>query len=335
MKKLSIIVPCYNEELNIPPMAEELTSIMSEYEERLDYEIVFRDNGSIDNSLEQMRRVASKDRHIKVIANSRNYGVLPGRDTYLGRISGDAVLYISADFQDPPEMIRDCIKWWEYGYEAVCGQKYASKEGRFKYGLRQLFYQVIDLFTDVPQYKNMSGIYLLSQRLYKFYSEGDMDLRFFLADVGCDVKLLPYEQQKRRYGKSSYNIFRSLSFAIYSLISISTAPLRLATIAGFIMSIISFLIGVIYLVYKIVLWDRFDAGTAPIMIGVFFIGSVLLFFIGIVGEYIGVISRKVAHKNPTFVKELINFDNIDEDPYLFASPDKAEPEKNNTQEECV
>ncbi|MCR5508193.1 MAG: glycosyltransferase family 2 protein [Lachnospiraceae bacterium] len=319
MKKISIIVPCYKEEPNIEPMADALTQVMKAYEGKYDYEILFRDNASPDNTLSEMKKVAERDKHIKVIVNARNYGVLPGRDTFIGRLTGDAILYISADFQDPPELIHEFIKYWEKGYEAVCGQKYASKEGRFKYGLRQLFYNVIDMFTSIPQYRNVSGMYLLSRKLYEYYSAGDMDLRFFLADVGCDVKLIRYEQQKRRAGRSSYNIWRSLSFAIYSLISISTAPLRLATVIGFIMSILSFLVGLAYLIYKLVLWDRFDAGAAPILIGVFFIGSILLFFLGILGEYIGVIYRKVAHKNPTFVKELINFDNAKDDPYLYAS----------------
>ncbi len=321
MKKISILVPCFNEEKNIELMAEKLLEIMGKYEGIYDYEIVFRDNGSTDNSLEVMKRVAQTDKRVKIIVNSRNYGVMPGRDTFASRIKGDAVIYISGDFQDPPELIPEFLRYWEKGYEAVCGQKTSSQEGKIKFALRQLFYRIIDKFAEIPQYKNVSGMYLLSRRMFNYYSEGEMDLRFFLADVGCDVKLIKYEQQKRHSGKSSYNVWRSLTFAIYSLISVSTSPLRMSMLLGFAMSILSFMVGLCYLVYKLIWWNGFIAGAAPVLIGVFFLGSVQLFFIGIVGEYVGNILHKVTHKNPTFVRELINFDNTDDDPYLIKNLD--------------
>lgn len=318
LKKISILVPCYNEEQNIEPMAECLNEIMDQYKSKYEYEIIFRDNASTDKSLQIMHSIAAKNSHIKIIANVRNYGVNPKKDTFFGRVSGDVVICIACDFQEPPELIPEFISWWEKGYEAVCGQKISSKEGKFKYKCRQVFYDIIDLFSEVPQYRNMSGINLLSRRIFELSMKyNDTYLRYFLSDIGCKVKLIPYEQQERRSGKSSYNIWRYLSFAVYSLTSVSTAPLRLASVMGFCMSFISFIIGIIYLIYKLIYWDSFVVGTAPMVLGVFFLGSIILFFIGVVGEYVGITLRTVQRQSPPLVKELINFDNAENDPFLF------------------
>ncbi len=320
MKKISILVPCYNEEDNILPMSEALLDVMKQYDGKYDYEIIFRDNASKDNSLEVMKRLASDNTRIKVIANSRNYGINPLKNSFMGRVNGDAVITIPCDFQEPPELLPTFIKWWEAGYEAVCGQKTASKEGKIKYTLRQIYYNIIDKFSEIPQYRNMSGITLLSGRIFKLFEQYcDVPLRYFLADIGCDIKLIQYEQQKRRAGKSSYNVWRYLSFAVYSLTSVSTTPLRLVSVTGFIMSFLSFCAGLIYLIFKLIWWDRFTAGTAPMLIGIFFLGSIQMFFIGVVGEYVGITLRKVSKSSPPLVKELINFDNPEADPYLFKS----------------
>ena len=316
MKKISILVPCFNEEKNIKPMAEALTEQMSLFADRYEYEIIFRDNASKDNSVGIFREIASQDSHIKVIVNARNYGISREKNSFIGRVSGDVIITIPCDFQEPPELLPKFIEYWEMGYEAVCGQKTSSKEGRFKYGLRQIFYKIIDTLSTTPQYRNMSGITLLSRRIWDLkvqYNPG-MAARYFLADLGCDIKLIQYEQQKRKSGKSSYNLWRYLSFAIDSLISTSRVPLRFATVSGVLMSMDTFVTGIVYLIYKLIYWQRFTAGTAPILISSLFVGSVLLFFIGIVGEYVGAILQKVSDKNPPVVKELINFDGFDDDP---------------------
>ena len=326
MKKISILVPCYNEEKNIAPMARALTDIMRQYDGKYNYEIVFRDNASMDSSMEVLRSLASEDSHIKVISNARNYGASYRKDTFNRRVSGDARILIPCDFQEPPELIPEFIQWWERGYEAVCGQKISSQEGQIKYGLRSVFYKLIGAFSNHPQPRHMSGIVLVSKRIHelKWKSDNDESMRYFLTDIGCNIKLIPYEQQKRRSGKSSYNVWRYLSFAIESMISTSTAPLRIATVVGFLMSAISFVVGMFYLIVKLVWWYRFPAGTAPLLIGLFFLGSIQLLFIGIVGEYVGNILRKVTPNNPPLVKELLNFDNADEDPYLIRNASAEE-----------
>ena len=320
MKKISVLVPCFNEEENVEPMANELNNILKKYDGKYDYEIIFRDNASTDGSLGKMRAVAYNNHHIKVIANSRNYGTDTKKDSFVGRVSGDVILSIPCDFQEPPELIPDFIEWWEKGYEVVCGKKIGSKEGKIKYGLRQLFYRILNTFSETPQYSNISGIVLMSRKIYDLYSQyNDMYLRYFLADIGCEVKLIQYEQQKRRAGKSSYNIWRYLSFTIESMTSVSVAPLRLATVIGFLMSFVSFIIGIVYLVYKLIFWYEFDPGTAPIVIGMFFLGSVIIFFIGVLGEYVGRIFLLSSKQSPPIVKELINFDNPESDEFLFKS----------------
>ncbi len=330
MKKISILVPCFNEEQNIEPMAQKLCEVMKQYDGKYDYEIIFRDNASTDKSLSVMRKIALNNKAIKVIANSRNYGTDTKKDTFVGRIQGDVVISIACDFQEPPELIPTFIKEWENGYEAVCGQKIGSKEGKIKYGLRQLFYRIINAFSDVPQYSNISGIVLLSRRIYDLYNQyNDMYLRYFLADIGCEIKLIKYEQRKRKAGKSSYNVWRYLSFSIDSMTSISVAPLRIATVLGFMMSFLSFLVGMIYLVYKLIFWYDFDPGTAPVVIGMFFLGSVIIFFIGVLGEYVGKLFQMTTKQSPPIVNELINFENDNNDPFLIKRVGDNKQETNN------
>ncbi|MCH5248878.1 MAG: glycosyltransferase family 2 protein [Lachnospiraceae bacterium] len=308
-KKVSIYVPCYNEVGNVKPMADTLTEIMGKLS--YDYEIVFTDNCSTDGTKEILRSLAARDKHIKVLMNSRNYGT-DGRSirNALEYMSGDVLAIIACDFQEPPELIPDFIRYWEEGYKAVCGQKIGSKEGKVKYACRSLFYKLIKVFSETPQYEHISGIKILDKEVVKEWMKVDYDieLRYALADMGYEVKLIPYEQRERRSGKSSYNIWRYLTFAINSMISTSVAPLRLMTVTGFLMSVLSFIIGVVYLILKLLLWDNFQAGMAPVLIGMFFLGSVQLFFLGIIGEYIGVILRKVTRQPDVIVSEKMNFD---------------------------
>ena len=328
MKKISFLIPCYNEEENIVPMIDCLTSIMEQYKEKYDYEIIYRDNKSTDNTLAILKEAAQKDKHIKIIANVRNYGSNLYKNSFQGRVSGDLSISIAADLQEPPELIPEFIKWYEAGYEVVLGQKIASEEPKLKFFLRQLFYRIIESFADTPQYKNISGITLLSRRVLELSWKTDVYFRYFISDLGCDVKFIQYKQRKRHSGKSSYTLWRSLSFSIDSLIATSYKPLRLATIFGTICSAFSFVIGIFYLVYKILHWNSFSVGMAPVLIGMFFLGSVQLFFIGMLGEYIISILKKIRKHEPPVVKELINFPEEfkENDPYYIKSPEFKDEE---------
>ncbi len=311
-KKISIFVPCYNEEDNVKPMAETLSRIMQSLD--YDYEIVFRDNCSTDGTRRHLRELARQDKRIKVLMNNRNYGTEGRGRKVMKYCSGDAVVEIACDFQEPPELIPEFIKEWEAGYKVVGGQKTASQEGRFIYFLRHLYYKIMTAFSDVPQYAHMSGILLLDREVVDEILKIDEDIvtRNAVADMGYDVKLIQYVQQKRRSGKTSYNVWRYLSFALNSMINTSTMPLRLMTILGFFMSFVSFLLGVVYLIMKFTIWGRFSAGIAPILIGMLFLGSVQLMFMGVLGEYIGVILRKVSRRPDVILCEKLNFDENDD-----------------------
>lgn len=310
--KISIVIPCYNEEKNVGPLADKLVEIMDETNYK--YEIIFTDNCSTDGTRNHLRELAQNNKSIKVLMNSRNYGIdgRSGRNA-LRYVSGNAVILMACDFQDPPELIPEFLKWWEQGYKVVCGQKTSSKEGKIKYHLRDLFYRIINSLSETPQYSHISGITLMDREVLDEWLKTDHDyyLRFALADMGYQIKLIDYQQQKRRSGKSSYNIWRYLTFAIDSMVSTSRLPIRMITVIGGIMSILSFLIGLFYLSFKLRYWNLFTAGTAPILIGLFFFGSVQLFFLGIIGEYVGVILRKVTHRPDVILSEKINFEDED------------------------
>lgn len=309
MKKVSICIPCYNEEKNIPILINEIYKSIDGLD--YDFEIIFTDNSSKDNSVSILREYAQKDLRIKILVNNRNYGIdgRSGRNTFK-YVSGDVIVCIAGDCQDPPELIPEFLRYWEEGYKVVCGQKVGSEEGKIKYGLRSLYYKIIQAMSDVPQIEHISGITLFDREVLEEWLKTDYDyyLRFALADMGYEIKLIPYVQRARKNGKSSYNIWRSLTFSINSLVNTSTTPLRLMTIIGLMLSLITFVVGIVYLVLKLRFWHMFSAGTAPVLIGLFFVGSIQLLMIGILGEYISVLLRKITRRPDVILKEKINFD---------------------------
>lgn len=308
MEKISFVIACYNEVDNIKELVERITTVM--YKEHYEYEIIFADNASSDGTQEVLRQLAEKEKCIKVILNNRNYGPTKSPRNAMGHVSGDVVIGLAADLQDPPELIPEFIREWEKGYKLVYGQKLSSDEGFIKHGLRSLYYNIIDFFSEIPQYKHLSGITLHARDVLTEMLSADPDIpfRYLIAEMGYPVKLIPYNQNKRKSGKSSYNISKYFNFAMNSLISTSTIPLRVATVFGCFMVVICFIIGIVYLVMKLLHWNQFSIGTAPMLIGVFFLGSVQIVFIGLVGEYVGAISRKLTKQMPVIEKELINFD---------------------------
>lgn len=308
MKKISFVIACYNEVGNIEELVGRITNVMSK--ETYEYEIIFADNASGDGTQDVLRKLASENKRIKVILNNRNYGPNRSPRNAFRHVSGDVVIGLAADLQDPPELIPEFIREWEKGYKLVYGQKLSSDEGIIKHTLRSLYYSIIDFFSEVPQYKHLSGITLHDQNILNEMLNADPSIpfRYLITEMGYPVKLIPYKQRKRKSGKSSYNISRYFNFAMNSLISTSTIPLRIATLFGFFMVVICFIIGLIYLVMKLIYWDQFSIGIAPMLIGVFFLGSIQILFIGLVGEYVGAILKKLTKQMPVIEKELINFD---------------------------
>lgn len=311
MKKISIVVPCFNEEENVVPMAdairEEFKKNLSSYE----YEIIFIDNDSKDNTRKLIRELCNSDKGIKGIFNAKNFGQF--NSPYYGMLqsTGDATVLMAADFQDPVEMIPKYVAAWEEGYKIAIGIKKSSQENKIMYHLRSLYYKTIKKLSEVEQIEHFTGFGLYDKAFINVMRNLDDPvpfLRGIVAELGFRRKEIPYEQPQRRAGITSNNLYRLYDAAMLSITAYTKVGLRLATFAGGILSGISMLIAVIYLILKLVYWDRFPAGMAPILIGMLFLGSIQIFFIGLIGEYILTINQRVMKRPLVVEEERINFD---------------------------
>lgn len=311
MKKISIVTPCYNEEGNVYNMFKSIQKVFEKIPE-YEYEHIFIDNCSLDRTPEILREIAKEDNRVKVILNVRNFG--PGRSGgyALLQATGDAVIGLACDFQEPPELIPDFIKKWEEGYKVVFGQKNESEESKIMFAIRTLYYKIIKKTSEAKQLENVTGFGLYDKEVIKMMRWIDDPNPYFrgtIAELGYEVGLIQYIQPKRRAGKSSYNIFSYIDTAINGMINSSQIPLRIASYFGVIMSGISFLVGLIYFVLKLIYWNSFHMGVAPLIIGLFFLGAVQIAFIGVLGEYIGAILMRVTRRPLVVEKERINFEN--------------------------
>ena len=310
MKHISVMTPCYNEEGNIRNIynaVKEQFDKMPQYT----YEHIFIDNYSTDNSRKILRELAAEDSNVKVILNARNFG--PNRSGSYGMLqgTGDALICIVCDLQDPPEMIPTFLQKWEEGYKVVLGQKTKSKENPLMFQVRKLYYKIMEKLSETEHLTNVTGYGLFDKAvldMIKWMDDPDPYIRGLVTQLGYKWCLVEYTQQERTSGKSSYNFNRYFDFAITGLTHVSKKPLRIVTLVGLIMSAISFVIAFIYLVFKLVHWYEFDMGTAPILIGVFLLGSVQLACLGVIGEYIGAILTKVTKRPMVVEEERINFD---------------------------
>ncbi len=310
MKHISVMTPCYNEEGNIRNIynaVKEQFDKMPQYT----YEHIFIDNYSTDNSRKILRELAAEDSNVKVILNARNFG--PNRSGSYGMLqgTGDALICIVCDLQDPPEMIPTFLQKWEEGYKVVLGQKTKSKENPLMFQVRKLYYKIMEKLSETEHLTNVTGYGLFDKEvldMIKWMDDPDPYIRGLVTQLGYKWCRVEYTQQERTSGKSSYNFNRYFDFAITGLTHVSKKPLRIVTLVGLIMSAISFVIAFIYLVFKLVHWYEFDMGTAPILIGVFLLGSVQLACLGVIGEYIGAILTKVTKRPMVVEEERINFD---------------------------
>lgn len=310
MKKISVCVACYNEEENVENMYNKLKEVMDGLV-NYDYEILFSDNCSTDSTPSILRRIAGKDKKVKVIFNMRNYGPNRSGLNCIFRATGDAVIGMPCDFQEPPEMIPVFVEEWEKGNKVVWGQKIKSKENPIKFFLRKVFYKIIKNFSENPQIENTTGFGIMDAEVINCVKEtGEIkeELRNLIPELGYAVKLIPYTQQKRMAGKSSYNLARYLNFSIDTLITTSRLPLRMATILGSIVSVICLIIFIVYFVYKLIHWYSFEVGMFPVICGIFLIGAIEIMFIGIIGEYIGILIQRTEKRPLVLEKEALNFD---------------------------
>ena len=311
MKTISIVVPCYNEEENVEALADALREMFGTSLPSYEYEIIFIDNDSKDKTREIIRRLAAEDRNIKGIFNAKNFGQFNSPYYGLLQSGGDCAVLIAADFQDPVEMIPKYVKEWENGYKIVIGIKKSSKENPVMYWLRGCYYKMIRALSDVEQIEQFTGFGLYDRKFIQVLRELDDPtpfLRGIVAELGFRRKEIPYEQPRRRAGKTSNNFYRLYDAAMLSVTSYTKAGLRLATIFGGFCCCVSITVALVYLVMKLMYWDRFAAGMAPLLIGMCFLGSVQIFFIGIVGEYIQAINARVMKRPLVIEEERVNFD---------------------------
>ena len=310
MKKISVLIPTYNEEENVIPLSEAIIKVIETELQNYRYEIVFIDNHSTDKTREMLENLCEHNKNIKAILNSKNFGQFNSPFYGLCQTTGDCTILMCADFQDPVDMIPKFVREWENGHKIVCGIKATSKENKLMYWLRSCYYKTIKKMSDVEQIEHFTGFGLYDKSFIDVLSKLDDPspfLRGIVAELGPERKEIPYEQAQRRAGKTSNNWYRLYDAAMLSFTSYTKIGLRLATIIGFVFSAISLLVALIYLILKIIFWDTFPMGMAPMLIGVFIIGSIQLFFIGLLGEYILNINTRVM-KRPLVIEERrINF----------------------------
>ncbi len=311
MPLLTILTPCFNEEENVREVYQQVKAAMGTVP-GCDYEHLFIDNASKDRTVEILRELAAADRRVKVIVNTRNFGHI--RSPYHGFLQarGDAVMGCVADLQDPPELIPQFVRKWQEGYKVVIGVKSGSKESRLMFRLRSLYYWLVaKLSSDVELVHNFTGFGLYDRDVVEQFRSTEEQYPYFrglVSDFGYERAEIPYMQPARTRGKTTNDFFSLYDTAMLGVTSHSKVPLRLATMAGFTISILSLLVALGYLIAKLMYWNELQMGTAPLLIGIYFFGAVQLFFIGLLGEYIGSIHTQV-HKRPLVVeKERINFD---------------------------
>lgn len=309
MKHISVMTPCYNEEGNI----ENIYQAVKQQFDRLPqytYEHIFIDNCSTDRSREILREIAEQDKNVKVILNVRNFG--PNRSGTYGMLqaTGDALICIVCDLQDPPEMIPSFLQKWEDGYKVVMGQKTKSRENPIMFQVRKLYYKIMEALSETEHLMNVTGYGLFDREvleMIKWMDDPEPYIRGLITQLGYKWCLVEYTQQERKKGKSSYNLNNYFDFAMVGLTHMSKKPLRIVTMIGLIMSLVSFLIALVYFIYKLIYWNDFLLGTAPIIIGIFFLGSIQLACLGIIGEYIGAILTRVVKRPMVIEEERINF----------------------------
>ena len=316
MKKISLLVPTYNEEENVVPLSKEIINIFNSQLSEYEYEIVFIDNDSKDNTRILLEELCKKNTRIKAIFNAKNFGQFNSPYYGLCQTTGDATILLCADFQDPIEMIPKFIREWELGNKIVIGIKTTSKENKIMYLLRSMYYKTIKKMSDVEQIEHFTGFGLYDKsfiNVLKDLKDPTPFLRGIVAELGFSRKDIPYEQAKRRAGKTSNNFYRLYDAAMLSFTSYTKIGLRIATFLGFICSGLSVVFALIYLILKLMYWDSFPMGMAPVLIGVFLLGSIQLFFIGLIGEYIMNMNARIMNRPLVIEEKRLNFgENVEE-----------------------
>lgn len=309
MKLISIITACYNEEDNVESLYKQIKEVMNTLE-GYTYEQIFIDNHSTDNTILILRKIAEADKNIKVIINTRNFGHV--RSPFYGilQASGAMVVGMASDLQDPPSLIPEFICKWEEGYKVVMAVKTRSEENLFFFMIRKFYYRLLQRLSEIRLVENATGFGLYDQEVVeKLRSLNDPYpyFRGLVADLGYEIATVPFVQPQRKRGITKNNFYILYDVAMLGLTNHSKIPLRLATMLGFVTAVLSALIGLFYLGYKLTNWQNFSLGLAPLAVGLFFFASVQLIFLGVIGEYVGAIYTQVQKRPLVVEQERINF----------------------------
>jgi len=306
---ISVVTPCFNEVDNVDELYRRV-AVVFDGMPRHRLELVLIDNASTDDTASRLRALAAADVRVKVILNARNFGHIRSPMHGVLQATGEAVIVMACDLQDPPEMLGRFIAGWEQGYKKVVAVKPVSRESRAMFAIRQLFYTTLNRISEVPLLQNFTGFGLYDRSIIEYIRRLDDPYPYFrglVSEVGYDTMVVEFEQPRRLRGITKNNFYTLYDIAMLGITNHSKLPLRVATIGGFAMSALSFLVALVYLVYKLFNWYAFDVGQAPLVIGLFFLFSVQLFFIGLLGEYVLAIHRQVLHRPLVVEKERINF----------------------------
>jgi len=310
-KTISVMIPCFNEEENIKQIYEAVKDEICTKCQDYDYEILFIDNKSKDRTREIIRGICTIDKHVKAIFNIRNFGQFNSPYYGLCQTNGDCTILLCADFQDPVQMIPIMVREWENGHKVISMVKTTSRENGLMYFFRSIYYKIIRMMSDVPQIEHFTGFGLYDKSfidILRKLQDPTPFLRGIVAEYAPEHLEIQYEQKRRKAGKTHNNFFTLFDAAMLSFTCYTKDGLRLATFSGFTISFISFLIAIFYLIQKILHWDQFVAGSAPILIGVFFLGGVQMLFIGLLGEYVMSMNTRVINRPLVLEEERLNFD---------------------------
>lgn len=309
MQTVSIVTPCYNEENNVFPLYERITAVLDTCPDYA-FEIIFIDNASTDNTVDTIKSLIKKDSRVRLIVNARNFGHI--RSPYYGLLqaTGDAVILMASDLQDPPELIPEFIKQWEGGYKIVAGVKTTSEESRLFFTIRKIYYSMVNRIANIKLINNFTGFGLYDRRvidIMKSLNDPYPYLRGLVSELGFDVAEVIFNQPQRTRGITKNNFYTLYDIAMLGITSHSKVPLRLAVFAGFALSATSLGMALLYLLLKLMFWNSFTFGTAPLLIGLFFFASVQLFFLGLLGEYVGNLQTQILNRPLVVERERVNF----------------------------
>ncbi|WP_297368517.1 glycosyltransferase family 2 protein [Acidocella sp.] len=309
MSFLSLITPCYNEEANVAELHARVSAAMARVPD-CTYEHIFIDNASTDETVARLKAISAADPRVKIIVNARNFGHIRSPAHALLQTRGEAVISLVADLQDPPEMIPELVAKWREGYKTVLCVKRSSAETPAMFLLRRAYYALVERMAAIRTVQNFTGFGLYDRTVVEAVRQMDDPYPFFrgqIAEIGLSLYKIPYDQPVRTRGITKNNFYTLYDIGMLGITNLSKVPLRLVTALGFVAATLSFLIGLAYLLYKLVFWASFTVGIAPLVIGLFFLGSVQLVSLGIIGEYVGAIHTQVMKRPLVIEKERIGF----------------------------